>query len=123
MHLRGNGFTIIELIVVIVAIAVLASMSVFGYSSWRLRTARTEVKNELMNASLALQQNVNLTNTYPASNSLASIYTPRAAVSLTYTLRTGGESYCLIGQSMKISSVTYYVDSTKGNEPITTVCS
>jgi len=123
MKRQRHGFTIVELIVVIACIMVLATITIFGYGTWRARTARAEVKNELLNATIALKDTLNFTNAYPATGNLASIYTPKAAVTVTYTLRSGGASYCLVGQSTAVSTVTYYVDSTKGSDPSTTACS
>ena len=121
--IRKQGFTIVELIIVIASIAILASLSVFGFSSWRLRTARTEVKTELISASSALKENITFKSTYPATGALNTVYISKAAVTLTYTLRPGGASYCLMGQSTKVTSVTYYIDSTANVEPRTAACS
>ena len=120
---KKAGFTIVELIVVIVAIGLLASLSVFGFSTWRTRTARTEVQNEVMNASMALKDNLTFNNVYPATGGLGSLYTPKGQVSLTYTRRADGASYCLVGTSTEVGGVTYYFDSLNNEAPSKTACS
>ena len=123
MNIRNrHGFSIVELLVVIIAIVMLAAITIFGFGSWRERTAKAEVRNELINASNALKDNLNFRNFYPASGSLTSVYSPKARVILSYTLRSDTRSYCLRGQSMEAASVVMYIDSKKGQNPETTPC-
>ena len=118
----AKGFTIVELFVVVSSIVVLASITVFGFGSWRERTAKTEVKNELVNASNALKDNLNFNNTYPVSGTLGTVYSPKSRVILTYVRRVDMQSYCLRGQSIENGSVILYIDSTKGQVPSTVAC-
>ena len=110
--------------IVISIIAVLATISVFSFSTWRERTAITEVKNELINGSSALKQEINFKGTYPALNAdFQALHEPPAAVTMPYTLRGGGASYCLRATSIAVATVIYYVDSAVSPTPTTTACS
>ncbi len=123
MQYRQKGFTIVELIVVVIVIAILAMISVFAFGSWRTRTATTEMKNELYAASTSLKNHRNFKNVYPAN--LAAIpYTPNSGVTLTYTLRSDGQSYCLDAGSTAVATAPHwYIDSSVGSTPVQTACS
>lgn len=106
-----KGFTVVELIVVVVIIVILASVTVFAFGTWRSRTARTEVQNELLQSAAAIQEhrafNNNLPDTQAAFNV---IYTPGSAVTLTYIKRVDN-TYCLNGVSTKDPAVMFNIDS------------
>ena len=123
MKRQQSGFTIVELITVVIVIGILASISVFGFRSWRTSVATTEIKNELVNASSAIKMYRNISGAYPAA--LSSVpYISSASVSLTYTLRGGGGSYCLNAGSVTVTTAPhYYVDTNVSLTPTTTVCS
>ena len=117
-----QGFTIVELLVVIVVIVALALLTIFAFGSWRARTARTEMKNELTTVSGALQNYVNFNNSYPAALSNVP-YQSDPNVSVTYTLRSDGKSYCLNAASIPLPSEPHwYFDSNSGGVT-TTACS
>lgn len=122
MNTSRKGFTVVELIVVTVVIAILAGISVFAFRTWRSNTARTEMKHDLTNAASALKAERNFKGAYPAS--LSTVYAPSKTVSLTYTLRSGGGSFCLNAGSLVLPSEPhYYLDSNTGSTPTTTACS
>jgi len=120
---HSRGFTIIEIMIVVIVVGILASIVIFGFGTWRTSIAKTEMKNELTNAASAIKLHRNLNSAYPAL--LSSIpYTPSANVSLTYTVRGGGGSYCLNAGSTAITSLAhYYIDSNISLTPTTTACS
>lgn len=118
-----NGFTIVELLVIVTVIAVLASITIFAFGSWRARTAKTEVQNDLRNSNSAIKNYQTFNNALPPdSTTFVATYTPSRNVTLTYALRSGGASYCLRGQSNAEAAVTWYVNSLVSYEPTTTVC-
>lgn len=118
-----NGFTIVEILVVVAVIGILATVTIFAFGSWRARTAKTEVQNDLRNSNSAIKNYLTFYNVLPTAPTFTSIYTPSRNVTLTYALRSGNGSYCLKGQSTAESSVVWYVDSLISLEPTTTVCS
>lgn len=106
-----KGFTVVELIVVVVIIVILASVTVFAFGTWRSRTARTEVQNELLQSAGAIQNYKSFNNNLPATQvAFNSIYTPGSAVTLTYIKRVDN-TYCLNGASTKDATVRYNIDS------------
>lgn len=118
-----NGFTIVELLVVIAVIGLLATLTIFAFGSWRARTAKTEVQNDLRNSNSAANNYRTFNNVFPDASTFVTIYTPSRNVTLTYTLRSGNASYCLKGQSTAEPTVIWYVDSLVSLEPTTTACS
>jgi prepilin-type N-terminal cleavage/methylation domain-containing protein len=47
---RNNGFTIVELLIVIVVIAILAAISIFAYNGIQQRARETAIKTDFPNA-------------------------------------------------------------------------
>lgn len=108
------GFTLIEVLVMVTILMILASAAYFFIGGWRERAAITEVKNDLTNASIALENRRNFSNDYPGSLSNA-IFAPTATVQLSYTLR-GDKTYCLNGSSKVVASVRWNIDSRTGKK-------
>ena len=102
-----RGFTIVELLVVIVVIGILATLTMFGYQRWRQDTVRTAISADLQAAAQAMTQYRNFNNEYPSDFS---------AISVTYTGKTkisikskDDAKFCL--ESM--GTPKFYWDSTK----------
>jgi prepilin-type N-terminal cleavage/methylation domain-containing protein len=111
MNSDQKGFTVVELIVVVVIVVILASVTVFAFGTWRSRTARTEVQNELLQSAAAIQEHRAFNNNLPATQAAFNvIYTPGSAVTLTYIKRVDN-TYCLNGVSTKDSAVMFNIDS------------
>lgn len=60
-----QGFTIVELLIVIVVIAILAAISVVAYTGIQNRAYDTTVKSDLRNVASTLQQYFAIHGTYP----------------------------------------------------------
>ncbi len=115
---RRFGFTIVELLVIIVIIGILASLSVVGYTSWRTRAETTAVKSDLVMAANAMKQQRNFSNSYPLS--LPASFS--ASPNITVTWSSGSATaFCITGSSKVQSSVTYYVTNTS-SQPIAGAC-
>ena len=110
-----HGFTIVELCVIIAVIGILATLVIVSLNSWRLNTARNEVRSDLNGVSAGMNVARNQSNGYPLS--LPNNFTSSANVQLTYA-SGDATSYCIDGKSKVISSVTYFIDSARtGGEP------
>jgi type IV pilus assembly protein PilE len=118
-----RGFTIVELLIVIVVIGILAGITFFSFQSWRSQVAVTEMQNELVNAASSAKMYRNVNGVFPSSLSMMS-YSSSANVSLTYTLRADTLSYCMKAASTAVASAApYYIDTNVSINPTTTACS
>lgn len=62
---RRSGFTIVELLIAIVVIAILAAIAVISYGAWRRNVAEASVKSDLQHATTGLSSYRNFANDYP----------------------------------------------------------
>ncbi|MEP6710487.1 MAG: prepilin-type N-terminal cleavage/methylation domain-containing protein, partial [Candidatus Saccharibacteria bacterium] len=66
---KPTGFTIVELLVVIVVIGILLGLTIVGYAGWRARTAKKEVQSDLKGALSAMESARNFGAGYPVQAS------------------------------------------------------
>ncbi len=118
-----DGFTIVELMVVVAVIAILATVVYFSIGSWRLRTAQTEVKSDLSGLQTAMENARNFSNGYPVypvgtvfnTTLTKDVFVQSSNVTLTY--RSGDSTtYCVDAQSTVISSARLYLNTAGGNK-------
>ncbi|MEO5949924.1 MAG: type II secretion system protein [Candidatus Saccharimonadales bacterium] len=115
-----SGFTIVEMLAVIVIIGILATTVIFAIGSWRQRTAQTEVKNDLNAVSAGMESIRNFGAGYPST--LPGGFKPSVNVTVTYT---SGDltNYCIDGKSKVVTTVTYFINTnTGGNIPQKGTC-
>jgi prepilin-type N-terminal cleavage/methylation domain-containing protein len=110
----SRGFTIVELIVVIVCIGILAGITIVAYGGWRKSVAQKQVQSDLNGIAAAMDSERNFNNAYPTS--LPSTFTASPGVTLYY--KPGGTStvYCIQATSVQVPTVVYYLDSTNNNK-------
>lgn len=110
----SSGFTIVELIVIIVVIGVLVGISIVGYGQWRTSVAQKQVQSDLNGIVAAMDSERNFNNAYPTA--LPSTFTASPGVTLFY--KPGGTSmvYCIQATSVQVPTVVYYLDSTNNNK-------
>lgn len=118
-HIKRHGFTIVEVLVMVTIIAMLATITIFGFGSWRARTATTEVKGALTNLATSLKSEMNFNSAYPAS--VPSTYRPSDGVTITYVMSSGGTVYCARGTSVAVNTVVWYISNTNPT-PSQTAC-
>ena len=80
MHIfrKQNGFTIIELLVVVAVIAILATVIVVSYGGWRTSINTSVVKSDLTAAATAMENGRNRTpaTPHPSPQALLQAKTP-----------------------------------------------
>ena len=118
MYLRRShqGFTVVELIVVVVVIAILAGIVILAYGSWRDSVSETAVKSDLQGVATAMDVESNATEGgFPLS--LPNSFTPSDSVNLTYISGSGSE-YCIQGVSAVRSSILWHVEKTNTKKAV-----
>ncbi len=104
------GFTIVELIVIIVVIGILASISVVSYGNWHRSVAVAQVKSDLNGVAAAMEDYRSFNNSYPAS--IPTTFTSSDGVVLSGGSSDGGKTYCVDAASTKDSTIHYHISST-----------
>lgn len=65
-QVKASGFTLIEIMIVVVVIGILVAITVVGYGNWRRDTTRQALSSDLQTAANSLEQEKNFGNRYPA---------------------------------------------------------
>lgn len=73
MHRQARGFTIVELLIVIVVIAVLSSISVMAYNGIQQRARDSDRRNDIATIIKAMENYHTIHGRYPASGGSTSI--------------------------------------------------
>lgn len=109
-----RGFTIVELAVVIVVIAILATIGIISYGSWRQNVAKNEVTNDLQAAASAMESARNFSEGYPST--LPADFSASSNVTITY-VRGDAKSFCVNGVSKKSPTIVYFYDTLTSKDP------
>jgi prepilin-type N-terminal cleavage/methylation domain-containing protein len=118
---RGDqGFTLVELFVVIAVLSVLITVAIFFIGDWRSKAAQTEVKSSLLNVAAAMEDARNFGTGYPAT--IPGTYTaapsPNVSVQLMSSTAT---TFCVNGWSTTRTTVRFHIthqaSPTAGNCP------
>lgn len=116
--MNNRGFTLVELLIVVGVISILAMITTVMYGTWRTRTAETEVKSDLIQASGAMENYKNFNTGYPAT--IPNTFSASQNVTITVQNVTSS-SYCLKATEIKVPSVVYFISSTNA-QPHTGAC-
>lgn len=108
---HSKGFTVVELVTVIVVIGILASVAIIAYGSWRKEVTTSLVQSDLNSALSAMESARNFGSGYPTS--IPKTANASNGVTLTYVMGDS-KGFCIEAQSTQYSDVKYYVDTTQG---------
>ena len=114
-HQKTSGFTIVELLVVIVVIGILAALSIVSYTGITQRAATVTLKSDLKNSSTQLALYNTTNGIYPADLAAATTANvlPKSP-DTTYQYTLTGSSYCLSATSPKAGATAYHYSSLVG---------
>lgn len=99
-----RGFTIVELLIVIVVIAILAAITIVSYNGISNTAKETALKSDLKGGATQLEVTKVDNGSYPGdANAL------KKADTTTFTYSTVGASYCLVATSTELAGRSYYV--------------
>lgn len=107
-----KGFTIIELIVVIVVIGILVGITVLGYGAWKHSVAVAQVKSDLASAGSAMESARNFSGSTGYPSAIPSTITASSGVTLSfYAPAYSTTTYCIDATSTTDASVVFYMAS------------
>jgi Tfp pilus assembly protein PilE len=104
--LKTSGFTLVEILVIIVVIGILAGVVIVSYGAWEVKTAETSVQAELDAVKTSMADYRNFNNGYPTV--IPTTFTPSEHVQLQY-MNGDAQNYCIRGTSLRESSVVWYL--------------
>ena len=104
MRIQMKGVTLIELMIVIVIVAILASIAVPSYRNYVLRTHRVEAKTALLNLAAAQEKHYLANNTYAANAALSTA--PPAGLGLPGATENGWYTIAINAASTTAFSAT-----------------
>ncbi len=114
-----NGFTLIELMIVVVVVAVLSSLAYPSYREFVVKAKRTEGKAALLDAAQALERHFTNYNTYPSSLSTAGVrtYSGDSAAKAAYTIAIAAGASGSLASSFTLTATPAngHVDAKCGN--------
>jgi len=116
---RTPGFTIVELLIVIVVIAILAAITIISYNGISNRAKQSAAASAAQQAAKkVLNYSTDNAEQFPADLPLAGVKND-ANTTFEYTFDNGSKSYCI---TATFQGVSYYVSNTAAN-PTPGVCS
>jgi len=113
---RARGFTIVELLIVVVVIAILAAIAIVAYNGVTKRATESTMKTDLKSISKRLEVDKTMSSTgYPASLSAAN-EGKGLTTGTKSTLRYGlsGNGYCVSIRSQTYADLIFRIESSDG---------
>lgn len=90
-----TGFTVVEILIVIVVIGILAGLSTVGYRGMQMRAANTTSMSDGSNAAEQIELAFLKAGKFPANEAELSSYAKDVNTDWEYTTNTGNTAYCL----------------------------
>ena len=88
-----SGFTIVELIVVIVVIGILAGIAIVSYGAWKTSANASQLKSDLNGVVAAMNSARSFNNTYPTA--VPSSFVPSNGVTISGGGNISGNGFCV----------------------------
>ncbi len=108
--MKRAGFTIVELLIVIVVIAVLAAITVVAFNGIQQRAMSTSLKSELNNVAKKMELAKAETEVYPS----AFPSDTKIASNLTLSLSQASNGFCINGEHKNNTSIRWRYESATG---------
>ena len=103
---KDKGFTIVELLIVVVVIAILATITVVAYNGIQSRARDAQLKSDLKSAATQLALYNTQNGTFPPSQASDAGVKDSSSTKFTYTYNPGDNTYCLVGVG---TGITYTI--------------
>lgn len=114
LKLKRSGFTVVELLIVIVVIAILAVVTIVAYSGLQKRALETALKSDLRQAHSQLSVHAVENGSYPAD-----INSVKKSETTDFQYTASGHEYCLTGLAAGAGAAFYI---THGGSMLDGVC-
>ena len=111
---KSRGFTIVELLIVIVVIAILAALSYVGYTSVNNRAATSVLQSDLSQAAKQLDLAKVESGTYQGTDGTTTDGSPLQksdGTTFQYTRSNNGQSFCITATTTKANIPAYTISS------------
>lgn len=122
---QQTGFTIVELLIVIVIIGVLAAISIVAYTGISKRATEASIVSDLRQASTVLEMDKASAGAYPSSLALAQEGKGLNAgdgLIYEYSYDSATNSYCLTANSSKVTGMSAFYISNTNPAPTAGAC-
>jgi prepilin-type N-terminal cleavage/methylation domain-containing protein len=122
--LFSKGFTIVELMVVVVVIGILATVTIVSYGAWRQTATINQMKSDLSTVASTMENYKTFNNAYQITainNTTFTNFTPSPGDTLTGG-STDGINFCIDATNMQYTTLHWYIDNL-GNTPTSGTCS
>jgi prepilin-type N-terminal cleavage/methylation domain-containing protein len=121
--LFSKGFTIVELMVVVVVIGILATITIVSYGAWRQTATTNQMKSDLNTVAATMENYRTFNNTYQITainNTTFTNFTPSPGDTLTGG-STDGINFCIDATNMQYTTLQWYIDNLS-NTPTSGTC-
>ncbi len=108
------GFTIVELVIIIIIIGTLAAITIIGYGNWQKQATHTQAKSDLNMAVATMRSACNFGDD-GCPTSLPSSQTFSDGIEVNY-IEGDSKDFCIEASSAKYFDVHYYFDTRNGSK-------